>query len=186
MQNPYALGALHPDHHERIVADLEGFAQDAGIQPQYICSPLGDFVTDEERDYLKGFRRQAQAGCMGLVLTGKNESGQVEARMASYAGALVRNFIRAKVITLGTTLDLLAGQDMPEIGALLIPNFFTPSADAGTIATWQVSALYDYLVYRQLRGAQTILYAQDLNLLGKEYGMAFKRHLEVHFKIVKV
>lgn len=77
MQNPYELGALHPDHHERIVADLEGFAQDAGIQPQYICSPLGDFVTDEEREYLKGFRRQAQAGCMGLVLTGKNESGQL-------------------------------------------------------------------------------------------------------------
>ncbi|WP_333884428.1 hypothetical protein [Sphingobium yanoikuyae] len=62
MFDPYALGALGPDHHDRLVADLDNFARDAGIQPHWIGTPLADDVTASERDYLRAFNRHAAEG----------------------------------------------------------------------------------------------------------------------------
>jgi hypothetical protein len=180
--DPYEFGVLQKDHHERLVADLDGYAKDAGILPHWIFQGLPDNVSSVERAYLKSFRRNTDEGVFGLVMTGDNSKGIVETRMAAMAGALVRNFIRARVMTLGSVLDLLPRQEMPNLSALLIPNFFLSQANGGTVAPWQVNALFDYLVYRQVTGLQTVIYASDLSLLGKEYGLAFKSHVEVHFK----
>lgn len=186
MVDPYAFGVLQKDHHAQLVADLSGYAKDAGIQPLWICKALPSTISEQERTYLKGFRRHAEAGVSGLVLHGKNLTGEVESRMSAMAGALVRNFIRARVMTLGTMLDLLAKGEMSDISALLVPNFFLSAAEGGTVAPWQVNALFDYLTYRHVSGMQTILYASDLSLLGKEYGMAFKSHLDTHYLKSKI
>lgn len=184
--DPYQFGVLQKDHHERLVADLEGYARDAGILPHWIFRGLPDNMPSAERDYLRSFRRHTDHNVSGLVMVGDNEKGVVEARMAAMAGALVRNFIRARVMTLGAILDMLPKQEMPHLQALLIPNFFLSKEQGGTVATWQVNALFDYLVYRQSSGLQTVIYASDLSLLGKEYGMAFKSHVEVHFVKSKI
>lgn len=185
MVDPYAFGVLQKDHHAQLVADLSGYAKDAGIQPLWICKALPSSISSAERDYLRGFRRHAEEGISGLVLHGKN-TGDVEARMSAMAGALVRNFIRARVMTLGTMIDLLAKGEMPDIAALLVPNFFLSVAEGGTVAPWQVNALFDYLTYRHVSGMQTVLYVSDLSLLGKEYGMAFKSHIETHYLKSKI
>lgn len=186
LADPYAAGVLKPEHHERLVADLDNFAQDAGIQPHWIWSHLPETVTSAEIEYLKGFRRHAVNGTSGLILVGKNEHGRVETHMSAMAGFLVRNFIRARVMTLGTILDMLPKQEMPELTCLLIPNFFLSVSEGGTVAPWQVNSLFDYLTYRHVSGLQTIIYASDTSLLGKEYGLAFKRLIEVHYKQAKV
>lgn len=186
LADPYSFGVLRPEHHDRLVADLVGFAYDAGIQPQHICTPLPDIVTEAERNYLRKFRSLRSNGVSGMVLTGKNVNGKVEHRMAAFAGALVRNFIRARVMTLGTVLDHLPRHDMPSVSALLVPNFFSPANDAGSVASWQLSALYDHLLFRHMNGLQTILYASDLDLMAKEYGMTFRRHLDCHFVNVQI
>jgi len=36
MLDPYAYGVLTKEHHERLVADLDGFASDAGIPPHWV------------------------------------------------------------------------------------------------------------------------------------------------------
>jgi hypothetical protein len=65
---------------------------------------------------------------------------------------------------------------------LLIPNFFLSAAEGGTLASWQISSLFDYLTYRHIAGLQTVVYASSLDLMAKEYGLAFQRMAEAHYK----
>ena len=106
--------------------------------------------------------------------------------MAAIAGALVRNFIRARVITLGAVLDEIAEDGPPEATCLLIPNFFTPKAEGGTIATWQVSALYDLLVRRGAQSLQTVICCPSIEQLGMEYGAAFSTLVNQSFTHVDI
>ena len=180
--DPYASGVLDAAHHSRLVADLSTYAFDAGIQPHWICTPLPGDMCEGERDYLRRFRKHSAKGVSGLALTGKNEYGRVETHMAAMAGALVRNFIRARVMTLGTVLDMLPRQEMPDLACLLIPNFFLSAAEGGSLATWHISSLFDYLTYRHIAGLQTVIYASSLDLMDKEYGLAFRRMVQAHYK----
>ena len=181
--NPYSYGVLQPEHHERLVADLENYARDAGIQPHWIYTPLPDTIGKGEREYLKRFRQHmaSQGDVAGLCYTARSGVKSVDQVFSALAGCLVRNFIRARVMTLGMVLEALASQSMPELSCLLIPNFFHPAADGGHIASWQVSALYDMLVARQLNGQQTVIYASDLHALGNEYGVPMKKLIDQHF-----
>ena len=182
MVDPYASGVLQREHHDRLVADLDNFARDAGIQPRWIYEPLPKTVSADEIDYLRRFRRHIASGDVaGLCLTRKSGIKSIDQHMSALAGCLVRNFVRARVMTLGAVLDHLAAKDMPDLTCLLVPNFFHSAAEGGTIASWQVSALHDLLVARAAAGLQTILYASDLNLLGKEYGLALKGLIDAHY-----
>lgn len=182
--DPYASGVLVPEHHERLVADLDNFARDAGIQPHWIHSPLPPTVSEEVRDYLRNFKRhQAQGTTAGLCFTRKSHVTPDEG-LAAIAGCLVRNFVRARVMTLGQVLEASATASLPDLSCLLIPNFFYPATEAGTIATWQVSAILDLLTSRLVQGQQTIIYAHDLNLLDKEYGRALGGLIRQNYSIV--
>jgi hypothetical protein len=179
--DPYASGVLRKDHHDRLVADLDNFARDAGIVPHWICEPMPE-MDEKLETYLRRFRHHAGEGVAGVVLSKKSKLPMtVDQYMSAIAGCLVRNFIRARVMTLGSVLDAHAAGSMPNISCLLIPNFFYPASEGGTIASWQVSALHDLLVARQVAGQQTIIYASDLNLLGKEYGLAFRELIDAHY-----
>ncbi|MCL4743823.1 MAG: hypothetical protein KJZ83_00260 [Burkholderiaceae bacterium] len=181
--DPYASGVLDKNVHDRLVADIDNFARDAGVQPHWICSPLPPDVTKSEIGYLRKFRQHmaSHGKVSGLCYTKKSGVDAIDQRMAAIAGCLVRNFIRARVMTLGSVLDTVAGQSMPQLTCLLIPNFFHPASDGGHIAAWQVSALYDLLLSRQIAGQQTIVYAPDLAALGKEYGMPMKNLIDQSF-----
>jgi hypothetical protein len=179
--DPYAPGALSPEHHERLVADLENFARDAGITPNWICDPMPD-MTEQLETYMRRFRHHANEGVAGVVFTKKSKLPlPADQYLSAIAGCLVRNFIRARVMTLGSVIDACATGGVPNISCILIPNFFYPASEGGTIASWQVSALHDLLVQRHVAGQQTILYASDLNLMGKEYGLAFRELIDAHF-----
>jgi len=179
--DPYAFGALNAEHHARLVADLENYARDAGIQPHWIYHPLPDDVTAAERNYLRHFRKHLAGESSGLCYTAKAGIDSIDQRMSAIAGCLVRNFIRARVMTVGAVLDALASSSLPNLTCILIPNFFIPAADGGHLAKWQISALYDMLISRQLSGQQTVIYATDLSLLGKEYGAPMKKLIEQFF-----
>lgn len=190
MANPspdeiYAMGVLSEEHHERIVADLDNFARDAGIQPKFIYSPMLD-MCEQVETYLRRFKFHTGEGLAGLCFTKRSHLPvPPDHYMSAIAGALTRNFIRAKVMTLGSVIDACASHSMPNVTCLLIPNFFYPQSEGGTIASWQVSALHDLLVSRQVNGQQTIVYASDVSLLAKEYGLAFGEMIDVYYTAVE-
>ncbi len=53
--DPYAPGILKPEVHERLVANLENFALDAGIRPHWIYEPLPASVSPAEVKYLRAY-----------------------------------------------------------------------------------------------------------------------------------
>ena len=182
--DPYAAGALHRVEHESLVADLAGYAHDAGVHPIRICTPLAGHCTPQEIDYIRKFNQHRAGGEVhGLCYVG-SDVVEVEDHMAAMAGALVRNFVRAKLMTVGTLLDLLANQQDPACSCLLIPNFFMPKIEGGSIAAWQVSSLLDLLLTRKAAGQQTIIYVSTMDALKKEYGTAFERLIEAGFESV--
>lgn len=182
--DPYATGVLVKEHHDRLIANIDNYARDAGIQKHWIWTRLPDDVAGAEREYLVAIRRHIAEGTRaGLCYVGSADG--IDDRFSAIAGLLVRNFIRARYMTVGTVLDGLGDGSLPDLSCVLIPNFFVPSAFGGGIAKWQVSALYDFLLDRKARGQQSIIYVADLNALGKEYGLPMKNLIQSSYEIVE-
>jgi len=182
--DPYAAGALVKGEHEPLVANLIAFAKTAGVAPAQICTPLGDQISKAESYYVRKFHFHRTGGeVSGLCLTG-SDTMLAEDHMVAITACLVRNFIDARLMTVGTVLDLLAAGDDPSCTCLLISNFFLSKAEGGGASTWQIPVLLDLLLARKLAGQQTVLYVSDMIKLGKEYGLAFGRLIESQYKIV--
>jgi len=188
MQNdPYATGVLFPDVHDRLVADIDGFAKDAGIQRHWLWTPLANTCGESEIEYVRRFRHHRVSGQLhGLCYVGQSKNPDVEDRTFALAGALVRNFVRARVMTVGMVLDRIGMGMTPDPTCLLIPNFFLSKAQGGGIATWQIAALYDLLVQRAASGQQTIIYASSLAALANEYGAGFGNLVQSHYLKVQI
>ena len=177
--DPYQFGVLQPDVHGRLVADLANFAKDACIQQRFIYEPLPE-LSAVELNYLRHFRQiKANGDIAGLLYSSPTD--KPDERFPAIAGALVRNFIRARVMTLGMVLDLLASKSMPELTCILIPNFYSPFNESGHIGAWQISALYDFLMQRHVDGHQTVIHVTSPKMLAKDYGTPFDRFLNDHF-----
>lgn len=183
--DPYATGVLVEEHHHRLVANLEGFAKDAGIKPHWIWTRLSKEITGAEREYLLRFKHHETEGKIaGMCYVGKALG--VDMRMQGIAGLMVRNFVRARVMTLGGVVDASAGRTLPDLTCLLIPNFYLLGSHASTIAKWQLGQLYDTLVDRSIRGRQTILYVEDMEGLAVDFGLSFKELIDQHYLKVSV
>ena len=129
--DPYATGILFPDHHDRLVADLDRYARDAGIQPRCIWTPLPKNGEDEA-EYVRRFHFHKVEGVkQGICYVRATPTGDPEERMSLLAGALVRNFIRARVMTLHSVLEIVNDGGDPQATALLIPNFFLARSESG-------------------------------------------------------
>lgn len=187
MTDPYASGVLVKEHHARLVANLPAHAADAGIMPHWIYSPLPAFIGEAERRYLLKIKQHmTDQDRSGICYVGKAKTQPIDQRMSAVAGALLRNFIRARVLTLGQVLDQATELTANPVSALFIPNFYLTAAEGGTIASWQVSSLYDLITARHLTGQQTFLYVSDDKQIAKEYGLAFAQLLDSSFLKVGV
>lgn len=183
--DPYATGVLKKEHHGRLVADLANIAMDAAIRPHWIYTSLLEVGSEAEVSWVKSFRANVNAGVSGLCIVGKNVP-KVEDRMSAIAGALVRNFIRAKVVTVASLIEQHEEGATPDPTCLLIPNFFIGKTMGGDLPTWRIAKLHDILVERHMSGRQTVLYVTDMKNLAAEYGTPMAGLIESHYKIVNV
>lgn len=186
--DPYASGVLDKEHHDRLVANLPGYARDAGIQPHWITRKLADTCGKAEVDYVRKFNiHRAECVIQGLCFVRSTPDADPYDRMAAIAGALVRNFVRARVMSLTTVADLLWNREEIVATALLIPNFYLSQDEgAGSLAKVHVQSLYDLLLQRGQGGLQTVIYATSLTGMAKEYGTAFSRLVDGHFLKVEI
>lgn len=184
--DPYAHGVLKPEAHDRLVADIENISRDASIQPKWIWTPLAETVSAKEVEWVRRFRYHREEGSSGLCLMGTDADGGVEDRMAAIAGALVRNFIRARVSTVGQLVERLSsGEPVPTSTCLLLPNFFIGKAMGAVLADWKTALLFDAILERHLSGLQTVVYVSSMKSLRSEYGAAFEQHIQSNYQILE-
>jgi hypothetical protein len=186
--DPYASGVLDKEVHARLVADLDNVAHDAGILPHWIWTPLGGLdLTEKEVTWLKRFRFHNAHEKGGLMIIGRSPTNlPVELRMAALAGALTRNFIRARMMTVNAFIDLVNDGDVPDMSCILIPNFHVEKAQGGSMPAWRVALLLDGLMQRHGEGLQTVLGVTGLDELGADYGAAMQRFLKSNYDSAKI
>ena len=121
--DPYASGVLTREEHGRLVANLDAYARDANIQPRWVWTKMADVCGEAEMEYARAFNRhRAEGKVWGLCYTRGTPDADPDEHMASMAGALVRNFCRARVMTLGRILNLLASREEVVATALADPQ----------------------------------------------------------------
>ena len=186
MTNPYDSKVLDPTVHGRLVAEIDAAASFAGIQAKWIWTRLGDICSPEEVTWVKRFKFHKDEDRSMLAYVGRDSSTDPEVRMSAVAGALTRNFITARVLTVNQVLDTIKEGKPPLCSCLLIPNFFIEKSLGGGIAHWQSQVLHDLLLDRSTRGLQTVVYVTDMASLGAEYGKAIMKHIQSHSQLVDI
>lgn len=181
LMQAYATGVLIPEVHSRLAQNLEHFARRANIYESHVLNKMSKFSCSlPEISYVKSVRRQYESGLYGLMYSGK-ENSPVLTRMMAVAGACLRNFVDAKVVTLQELLADLKDGNPPDVSVLLIPNFFIAKENGGKIAEWHIAELLGLLYARMARKQQTFVYVSDFQALVKTYGEPMGLHLAQHF-----
>jgi hypothetical protein len=168
---------LDSQEHARLMSDIDHIAQVAGVQVKYIHQSMKDVCGETEINWVKSYHKNRVRGIPGLVLEGVANPDSV---CQSITGALLRNFIDARVIPLNQLLALQAANDLPEPSVLLIPNLFVKMAEGAKsgIPAWKMQAVYDVLLGRATRNMPTVVYIQDREEMQKAYGVPFANFLD--------
>jgi hypothetical protein len=174
----FGNGILDKDVHSRLVQNLPHYCERAGVSDIHIASRMSQFgCSVDEIEYVKSIKRRPAVNQFGLVY------GDTTAltRMQAVAGACVRNFVDAKVMTLAQIFASIKEFGEPEATVLCIPDFY-----AGTHKTpeWRVQELLGLLYARKARSQQTFVFVSNADDLRTAYGDPVADHVKKFFKSV--
>jgi hypothetical protein len=155
----FAPGKLHPQAHAPLVNELTRFASEAGINPRDV-SGADYHLTEFERDYLQGFRTAGAEGRAGLLYIGQH-SPPVQARMKSACGAILRNYLSARLMFRDELVhELWDLKRQPRYDLIAVPDLAVEGlaeAPKRAVAAW--------LTRRLSRGDQTAICVPNKKVL---------------------
>lgn len=171
--------------HARLIQDMEHICHTAGIQAKYVEESMVGKAREPEIEWFKKFNKEKDEHS-GLMFHG---SSDVQTRMMALCGALVRNFIDARLVTLGNLVPMKESKepavDPLEPTVLLVPNLHVKTHGGKPLTAWQIQILYDALISRMTIGKQTVVFVESLEGLGNDYGILFKELLLNNYKQIK-
>jgi hypothetical protein len=160
--------------HARLIANRKKVCYDAGIQDKHLRESMIEYCNSEQVDWVRNFETYEAAGIPGLVI---NYTEKPETVCQAIAGALLRNFIDARVMSLHSVLDACKEEaDLLAPHVLLIPNLYL-QAPAATLQPWRIEVLHDLLLDRKLHSRMNVLYVESMEGLKSAYGQPFANHL---------
>lgn len=174
--DPFAPGKLHPGVHDPIVAEIDRIAAEAGITPGDVTG-ASYALTQLEQAYLLDFRRTHKTGMLGIIYTGQHDPAVAD-RCRSICGALLRNFITARLIVREELVsELFEHRRQPSADLVAVPDFAYKDAPAATRR-----ALASWLMGRIARGRQTVLGLPDKGAITDLFGAEAPLYLQ-HFAV---
>ncbi|KVR21750.1 hypothetical protein WK13_35005 [Burkholderia ubonensis] len=172
---------LDPIRHRDLMANIDRFCETAGISQYYVAHSARGHCTLEELEWLQKFRAYRETHA-GLVLT---NPAKADTRMMYMCGALLRNYIDARMYPLNSVLKMAKADELPEPTVLMIPNVYVAHGGSTKgIPAWEVQALYDILLERFAKNKPTVMFIEDMNGMAQAYGSVFADHIRSHYKIV--
>jgi hypothetical protein len=175
----YEPGILKPEKHQRLVDALPHVCEISGVRKEFVARSAKDFCGPAEMAWVNGFRENSDKGISGMYYL-TTETKQVEQRMMALAGACLRNYINARVMTLGDVLAEVDSGYHDDPSALFIPNFCLTSKEY-QLSQWDASAVYDLLLHRYTRSLQTVIGIFKLEVVEQIYGLSCKDHIENYY-----
>lgn len=178
MLDPWESGVLRREVHQPLVRDLERLCLQAGISPDWVCRSLKGHVGEAELDWVRRFRKWRTR--RGLAYIGpyapEGASEDVGDRMAALCGALVRNFIDARV---RSTEEALEEDHARFWTCLLLPSFCTEGDSV--LRRDQRRSIADLVLTRSMAGLQTVVYAPSYAAIAANYGDTVRQVVERRF-----
>lgn len=177
---------LDPVRHDRLIANLDNYCETANVQRRFVEHSMKDFVPADadEVEWVTHFNHYRTEGTAGLLFVGQFDNPTVDVRMMAIAGALLRNYLDARIVPLNTLLEIADSGGEVDATILLIPNLFIVGAAGKTLPAWKMQGLYDILMKRMTTGKPTVAYVENMADLTVQYGVAMATHLKTHFKII--
>jgi hypothetical protein len=180
----YKPGLLHPEFHQKLVENIERVCSLGRIPALYVYAiPLSKYCDEADCKYVEEFRQWKKKGITGMAYVG--DVPHVADRMMAIAGALTRNYVEAKVMSVQELIQSVKDDSVPTSTCILVPNFYLPKDQGGSIPDWQVSMLMAVLMERFAMGLQTVLYIQDLKKMERDYGRPMVEFVRDHLYIVE-
>jgi hypothetical protein len=167
--------------HARLIDNLDSIAHTAKVPVHMLHKSAKTYLNKGEVDWLARFRAHKASGKAGLCLMGEGQNAEV--KMMAMAAALIRNFIDARVVTLGSMRNEAGEFAPPNPSVLLVPTFCV-SFDGKPLATWQVQELYSMLVDRMAAGKMTVLYVVNWKMLRAQFGPTVTEFVQNNFTVL--
>lgn len=177
----FEIGILNREYHDRLIADLKRFANKAGIPPEFVWSKMSKYCTDEDMNWV---RKMREGKDNGLVYVGSGFDVPVEDKMMAIAGACLRNYIDAQVMSVQDVLLRLKNDNMPNCTVCLVPNFAMSNLDSQSVASWQTAHLLGWLYSRMAKNLKTVLYVGSMDSLNQGYGESMVKHIKTHYTLL--
>lgn len=169
IRGPWDDGSpLAKSAHGELIRDVALYARLAGIRREWLWQPLAAHVGENELTYLTGYRRLRDRGIRGLLYVGA--SNGVNDRMQALTGALVRNFVDARVRPTSQAITRIGPiEESPPAtcSVLFLPDLCVGD---GKQPDWFVREVVAMFMEREAAGLQTVAYTRSLEMLKKVYG----------------
>lgn len=164
--------------HARLIQDMDHVCLVANVPKKFVNSSMKGWCNATEIDYVVNFNlyRPLYAG---LVLHGMTHP---DTKCMAITGALVRNFIDARVIPLNTLLKDMESSVVPDPTVLVIPNLYVSQVGKG-LPAWKIQAVYDLLLQRFAANKPTVVAVESMAGLAGFYGQTFANHLDGNYKV---
>jgi hypothetical protein len=169
---------LDPVRHERLIKDIDHITRVANVPLEYLRRSMVGMCSEAEIDWVRNFKKYRQTHA-GLAVVGHEDA---ESKCLAICGALLRNFVDARVMPLNSVLDL-DPEDVVGPTVMIIPNFHQRSYGK-TLPAWKVSELYDALLSRYSANKPTVLAFQSLAEMELSYGQAIADHVKKHYRVL--
>ena len=167
--------------HARLISNIDSIAQTAKVPVYMLHKSAKPFLAPKEVEWLAKFRAHKASGKAGLCLMGEGQN--VEVKMMAMAAALIRNFIDARVLTMGSLLNDAGEFNPPNPTVMLIPTFCV-AYEGKPLATWQCVNIHSMLVERMSEGKMTVLYVASWDMLRKQYGPTMADFVKNNYTVI--
>lgn len=171
---------LSRERHTMLIADRDGIAARAGLGAVYmerIWQPLPAAVSQGERGWMISIVKDRRAP----NLWASGSPAAAADRFRWYTGALLRNFVDARIMTTGMIVDHMMDGRPFKATVLFIPDFCI--IDESEKRSEPVKRTVLDLVRRRLQqGEITCVYApKDPQIISRAYGFGFAEEMSTHF-----
>lgn len=169
---------LDPEKHYRLIQQRHAVAQRAGLGAAFmsaIWEPLPPMVTRNQRQWLVNTIYKQPAH---LIFGGKGT--YVAECFRALVGALLRNEVDARLMTVEEIVHIVMGDDTLEAGVLFISDFALIDEPRSEPVKRKITGV---VRQRINAGMPTALYVNDPTAISKSYGQPFAQEIEAHFGV---
>lgn len=167
---------LDPERHYRLIQQRHAVSQRAGLGAAFmsaIWEALPPIVSRNQRQWLINTIYKQPAH---LIFRGTGT--YVAECFRALVGALLRNEVDARLMTVEEIVHIVMGDDTLEAGVLFISDFALLDEPRSEPVKRKITGV---IRQRINAGLPTVVYINDPSALSKSYGAAFAQEIEAHF-----